>query len=466
MPLLLSAAAVDPSDESFGKATGSSSRRQADPSDIPAGLRYYDMARDFQPGLQRADGRALPGRRQILEFPGSFHADNARRLANQAAERAAWAKQSLSWRTVELDPSIGPGAVVRVPGRQGYWRIDSWEWRDTGIELEMLRMPHGLAPAPVGDAGTSLPKPDLLATPTQLLAVELPWDGQNNSAQRQVYAVASSTSAGWTGAALYADQGGPLDPVGHSGSRRSIIGQLTQALTPTPPHLLDRLAVLEVELASDDFVLLNATLGGLANGANRAVIGGELLQFTSATRVNGAVWQLRGLLRGRGGGEARCQSAHAAGTPFILLDSSPSLIDATKLGQALSLAAIGLVDPDPVLAPIIETGRTLKPLTPVHPSVEWLADGSLRLGWTRRARGAWEWPDLVDAPLVEQVESYTIGVGDADSPSLYWQVTAPELTIDSANMARLQSNHAGESVWVRQVGSHSASDPLLLHTIP
>src|SRR5690606_35894170 len=99
--------------------------------------------RDHQAGLQRADGRARPGRHAVIEFPGALNAATARNLINAAAERAGRACDTLAWRAAELDPRLVPGATVRVPGRTGDWQVESWEWREYGVELELRRLPRG-----------------------------------------------------------------------------------------------------------------------------------------------------------------------------------------------------------------------------------------------------------------------------------------------------------------------------------
>ena len=466
-PPMLPEAAVDGSQESFGGSTGQSRRRQPDARDIPDGLRYYDTGRDFQAGLQRADGRARPGRSRVLEFPGALAATTARNLANAAAERAGWSRDTLAWRVAELDPALVPGEVVRVPGQPGHWRVESWEWRERGVELELRRLPRGAARQTPADPGEALPAPDLVATSTELLAFELPWDGVGAGDQRQVYAAASSASRGWTGAALYAEQSGNLIPLGASGTQRSIIGLTTSALAPSPAVLFDKQATLEVELVSADFELASATAETLAAGANRALLGNEVIEFAEAIALGGSLWRLRGLLRGRGGTEEASQAGHAAGASFVLLDGQPLAVEPVKLDPwgATSLAAIGLADSEPVVAPIANPGLTLRPLSPVHPRVKATAGGELTLRWTRRARGAWTWPDSLETPLNEQAEAYLVGLGDSEQPVLGWELNQPELQLSAATVAQLSSEHPGQPLWVRQVGSFAASAPLFLTTL-
>ncbi|WP_158611030.1 phage tail protein [Aurantiacibacter spongiae] len=165
---------VDTTGDAFGRTQGRSIQLRADSRSVPEGLRYYDIARDYQPGLQRAGGRARSGGQRLIEFPGALRASDAQRLADDAAQRADTAQERLSWRIAELDPALTPGAIVAVPDRPGRWRIEGWGWRETGVELDLRRLPWHRAKARAVDAGQALAPPDLVATPTLLQAYELP----------------------------------------------------------------------------------------------------------------------------------------------------------------------------------------------------------------------------------------------------------------------------------------------------
>ncbi|MFA9200911.1 MAG: phage tail protein, partial [Cypionkella sp.] len=77
-PPLLPPAAVGGEDDEFGHADGRRETRAPAGRERPAALRYYDTARDYQPGVQRAAGRAQPGAPRTLEFPGALAASDAR----------------------------------------------------------------------------------------------------------------------------------------------------------------------------------------------------------------------------------------------------------------------------------------------------------------------------------------------------------------------------------------------------
>lgn len=212
--------------------------------------------------------------------------------------------------------------------------------------------------------------------------------------------------------------------------------------------------------------LTSASARQLAFGANLALVGEEIMQFASAMRLDGDVWRLSGLVRGRGGTESAI-STHAAGESFVLLDNRLVSLDASVVGaDGARIVAIGRGDEEPVETPVLLAGITRRPLAPVHPRRTKLADGTMRLEWTRRARGDWMWRDGIDVPLVEQSESYLVTLGPLDAPLAMWATTAPVLEIGASLLAELTASASGQPIRARQQGTHALSPPLLLCTLP
>lgn len=236
------------------------------------------------------------------------------------------------------------------------------------------------------------------------------------------------------------------------------------ALAAASPLLVDRQSRVAIRLTGSDMALTSASLEQLAMGANRAVLGGEIIQFASAVAQGGGVWLLGGLLRGRGGTESAI-ATHVAGEAFVLLDGTPVQMDGGALQGAVGIAALGLADPVQVEAPILCRGYSRRPWSPVHPKAVVAGDGSLTLSWTRRARGGWSWSDGVDMPLQEQAETYLVTLGAQDDPALQWQVSIPALTLPADTFAALASAHSGAGFWVRQQGTYALSEPLSLMTL-
>lgn len=463
-PLMLPAPAAGGDKSEDVRAGGWSRRREPLPRTQQCGLRYYDPDRDYQPGLQRSIGRSEPGDVMMIELPATISAQNARSLADNAARRATRARDTIRYRVTEIDPVLSPGAVVRLPVALGIWRIAQWEWQADGVMLELVAMPGQAQVAATVDAGRANQPLDLPAVPTMLAAFEMPWDGIGDGDTPTIFAATSGSGAGWSGAALFARQpDGSLVSLGSSGRRRATMGTALTVLGARSALLLDAATSVDVQLAGPDLTLQDATWAQLMQGANRALLGTEVIQFGSAVALGGGVWRLSQLLRGRGGTEG-ATGGHVSGEAFVLIDDAVNALDPSVVGDAASSAIVasGLGDPVAVIAAIANPGITLRPLAPVRAQALRQSDGSLALSWIRRARGVWTWLDQVEAPLNEQNELWDVTFGDADAPSRRWQVPSATLSIDTAQAAALAALAVPQTFHIRQVGSQSASLPLSL----
>lgn len=446
--------AMSVADDAFGGASGATRRREPPPVTRPEVLRYYDADRDFQPSQQRAPGRPGLGQPGAVELPVAMAAPAARLLAEKIARRAGWSRQTVSWRSAELDLRVRPGGLVSLAEQPGIWRVSDWEWRETGIELALVRAFETSLPEVVanGDGGRLSGPIDVVAGQTVLHAFELPWDGSGSGDSPAIFAALSSVSAGWTGAALFVDKGdGQLVPIGTAGRAKSTLGRVADPLQAASPHLFDRRSQVTVTLTDPGQILAGASVAQLAGGANRAIVGDEMIQFASASSLGGGQWRLEGLLRGRAGTEAAI-AGHEPDEAFVLLDDTIVPLDASSIGDgaASEIVALGLGDETPVRSPIANRGIFRRPLFPVHPKITTQPGDLIDLEWTRRSRGAWEWRDGVDVPLNEQSEAYEIRYGD----SLVWNTAVNALAI---SQSPLVAAGAGLPLTVRQLGTFAKS---------
>ena len=174
--------------------------------------------------------------------------------------------------------------------------------------------------------------------------------------------------------------------------------------------------------------LTNADGRQLAQGANRALIGHEFIQFGRAVPLGNARWRLEQLLRGArrarecGGRPCRQRAVHSPRRP-----PAPARSGADRHRRRATILASGLGDVDPVTTPIMLEGISRRPLSPVHARITWLAGDGLELGWTRRARGAMTWDDGIEIPLNEQSETYRLTLGPLAAPLATWVLTEPRL---------------------------------------
>ncbi len=204
----------------------------------PLAVRYYDERRDYQPGVQRAVGIRPNGRENMIDLPATMEADGARQLANTNAQRARWQHEKVTWRVAVLDPDIQPGSLVKLPDTPGRWIVKSWEWFDRGIELNLERAAPTAGAQVAGEPGELIAPADLPLSPSSLHFIEVPSDGTAQASQSLLFAAASSQNVAWRGAALYAEQGSTLVPIGSVDSRRAVIGQITSSLQASDAPLL------------------------------------------------------------------------------------------------------------------------------------------------------------------------------------------------------------------------------------
>jgi len=433
----------------------------------PLALRYYDEDRDYQPSIQRAIGSRPNGREIVIDLPAAMSAEGARKLANANAQRARWQNEKVVWHIGELDPQVGPGSIVRIPDMNGYWRIESWEWFDRGIELGLERLAPEVGAIIPSDSGTLNAPVDLAAPPTILLAIEVPPDGSSDASNPVMFAAASASNSGWRGAALFVEQGANLTEIGVTGAQRAVLGTLASALAGSASTLFEPTAALQIDIPAEDLFFESTDLTGLAMGSNRLLLGGEVVQFMSAEPISALRWKLSGLLRGRAGTEVAAEIGHVIGETAVLLDDRLSSLDPALVPSesGTNIAGLGRGDSEPVKAGLQNVGLSRRPPNPVHAQLDVLNDGSWRICWTRRARGQWTWSSANDVPLVEEQETYTVSFGSRELAQVAWTVSEPQLTLSLSDRAALVSEFGAGSLWVRQLGTFGPSNPLYLASL-
>ena len=447
----------------FGQLDGTSISRPTSGAGQLSALRYYDPARDFQPGLQYAG--TVDDSSRTLQFPGVFDAGDALSLARRANVRARAAGERLQWRCSDLDPQLSPGAIVTAPGHSGLFQLLAREWRDGGVELELARHrpAEPVTAPPAADPGSAWAPVDRLPSQTVLRVFETPWNGVGNPAARVVYAAPCAPAGRWPGCTLYTVEDGAMVPLDIAAQERALCGQLVAPLAPSRALRFEPDASLIVQLIDHEASLISTDLRGIGRNENLLALGGEVLQFAQAIPLGLGQWQLTGLLRGRGGTERAAATGHPAGRAATMLDDRLlSLTSATLDPGSIRFAAIGPADDEAAFAALENGGASLRPLSPVHPRMQVMEDGALLLSWTRRARGQWGWPDHVDLPLVEESEGYEVVFGPSDAPLRRWTTSQPSLALPAGELASLTATLPGGLFYVRQIGTYDRSAPLEL----
>lgn len=371
-----------------------------------AEIGYFDPARDFQAGLQRAgEGTRV----DALAAPAAMAAEQAAALAAARLERLRAARER---RRVVLGPEwmgVAPGAVVRLPDAPGRWLVRAAALERMLVKLELEPAPDvAVIPMAGGDAGRASAAPDLSEGTTTLHLLDLPGLPGERVTSPRLLVAAAGTGEGWRGAALEASVAGAgWAPAGETAAP-AMLGRVVAAPPPGAAELWDREGALVVELLHGGMWLESRDEAAVLAGDNLAAVGGELIGFARAEPLGGARWRLSGLLRGRFGTEAR---AGIVGDPFTLLEAEAlaSIAVPAGGGDARVLATGRTGRPVEELATV--SGAAVRPLPPCHLRAERLADGAVALSWIRRSREGWAWLDGLDAPLGEEREMYRVSIG-------------------------------------------------------
>ena len=361
----------------------------------------------------------------------------------------------MPWRRLDLRP----GDAVDL-GDGSRWRITSWTLEGMTLALKLRALREG-GPLPVtAQPGRGTAQADDVHGPTSLALLDLP-PLDDAATTPRLWLAAAGTSAGWRRAAVTTStDGGASWLDAGSTAAPAIMGVAIDVLPSGDTALLDLVSSVEVELLNPAMLLLACDDDALANGANPAMMGAELIQFGHVEPLGGRRFRLSRLLRGRRGTEA-ARTTHVAGELFVLVESETLLpldVPVDRIGAELRVIASGVADPAGVEAAAIVTGRALRPPAPVFLRATALEGGGLRFDWTRRSRTGWAWTDGGEVPLGEETERYRLAITPDAGAARVVEVDAPSYEYGAAEMAADGAGGAASlAITVVQLGVYGAS---------
>ncbi len=418
-------------------------------------LAYYDSARDFQQSMQRARRYGGARKEQRIDLPAVLDAASAKTLVERKfstiwAERVT-AKVQLPWRYLNLRP----GDAISLPESNDTWRIGAMRLNKMVLECDLVRASLSTHHAVAADAGRASAQADVIAGPTILQLIDLPQLSDGVAAKPAVFAAAAGASPGWRSAALLLsiDGGTSWADAGQT-SGLAIIGSALTTLASGSATLIDAANAFEVQLANPEMLLSDANSDVLLNGTNLALLGGELLQFGTATPLGNGRWRLGQLWRGRRGTE-EAVAGHSEGESFVLLDTNTLAPLEVAAGVAdVRVTAHGLGDVLPVMSDLPHPGLAVRPPSPVHLTATMQTNGDTLMTWIRRSRDGWRWADGVDAPLAEETEAYVVRITPSNGQSRELYVTSATALYSAADRAAdTTADAVSITIEVRQIGT-------------
>lgn len=160
---------------------------------------------------------------------------------------------------------------------------------------------------------------DTVPSDTVLHVIDCPIlsDDQDSTA---LYLAVSGESTAWKGAIVQASRDGgetwqSVGAIKTSAVMGTTISELPVGSVPYP----DKRNYVDVELLRDDMTLITATLPEMMSRANLAIIGDEIINFSTVEQLTATTWRLSGFLRGRK--HTDCV-LHSIGERFVLLNNA------------------------------------------------------------------------------------------------------------------------------------------------
>ncbi|AIL64480.1 hypothetical protein NOVO_00345 [Rickettsiales bacterium Ac37b] len=263
--------------------------------------------------------------------------------------------------------------------------------------------------------------PAVILSHTEFDILDIPLLPTSLNTNACIYIAATSNERGWRGAnILYSrDQGINYYRLSTI-IKPAVMGSVYNKLAAGPITHFDYMNFIIVFLIHGE--LETVPLSNVLNGANFAIIGNEIIQFTTAELIEPFKYKLSGLLRGCLNTEEEVNN-HSEGERFILLDHRIKQIDipynlinnnilcrAMTIGNDIEDTAL----PSP--NSFVYKGMALKPFSPVRLKYSYNSNNkNIKISWVRRVRISSNWSDNTDIPLFEDKEVYDVEVIGKDN---------------------------------------------------
>lgn len=385
-------------------------------------LNYMAETADYQTGTQQS--RRLVGATgdlQTFDMPIVLTDDKAKQIVD-AAMYAMWtARTTYKFTTTMKYAKYEPTDVVTVKGK--LMRLTKRTDNNGVISWEAVAeegQTYTQTATGITTAFTPQTVSNLVATNIELLDIPMLRDADNDAG---FYVAANGWQTGWPGCVLFksVDGGASYSEVSAI-TTAAPVGSATSVLADwAGGNRFDTANTVTVKLIGDG-TLSSASELAIYNGTNGALLGNEIIQYTTATLNGDGSYTLSGLLRGRQGTEWAMPS-HSVGDRFVALNTSSlqrvsaqtSEIGLARLYKAVTigstLAATNALS-------FTNTAIGLKPYAPVQLTGSRDGSNNLTINWIRRTRVGGAWLDRVDVPIGETSELYDVEIWDSTYSTL------------------------------------------------
>lgn len=434
-------------------------------ADLPSAISisYMNKSADYQINTQTWQRMTGGGRDvQTVQVPLVLTDDHAKKIVDAWGFNTIWERDTYTWyssrKYAKYEPTdvcIVQGITIRITSKnEGATGVIKWEGVPSRAANYVQAGASGAAFAP----GQTL-NPTVA---TQLVLLDIPMR-QDSDNQNGLYAAMAGASIGsWTGGSLFkSSDGGSTYAAVATAVAPATIGTVTEALGNFPGgNTFDESHAVTVTIsAAGGGTLASETDLAVLNGANRFLIGNEIVQAKNCVLTAPSTYVLSGFLRGRRGTEAEIP-LHVAGETFIDLSTVVD-VDApfSDLGQERFYKAVtfgqSLASASPVS--FVNYGAKLRPYSPSQLGGGCDASGNVTINWHRRTRLGWAWVDFTDVLLGESTEGYVLQIWDNHFQHVarIVNLTSPTFVYTSAmQVTDFGSQQQTIFVSVGQVGSY------------
>jgi len=276
------------------------------------------------------------------------------------------------------------------------------------------------------------------------------------------YVAASGTGPSWRNAVVdqSKDEGASWETVAFL-NVYSIMGACTSILQNPNPALeyffLDTTSFVDVDMVKGS--LASITEEQLLNGKNLALVGGEMIQFRTATLIGEKKYRLTNLLRGRRGSEAKMWD-HQPSELFVLLDHLTFIpVQASDLARNMVYRIRPGGSNETYFRELAPLGLNAYPWAPVHVrAVKDAGTGDVKISWYPRSRIGTEFPNDGENGTDTSPEEYQVVVRNAGNTATLRSSTVANITEWVYPAAQLAADFGGTpptslllQIWQRSV---------------
>jgi len=424
-----------------GSATLMIARKQE--ADLPRRVDVAYVAKALDWGASTQSARRMvcnTDNALTINLPLALSDGKARQVADIVLYDAWVTRETFSFQTTAGYAWVQPGDVVTVTARGVTRKLRIQKTDFSGLVVRMEAVADDPESYTSESAAGEASRSDVFRVipPTALFLLDLPAlrDEDDDSG---IYVAASfvgnDSTYRWRGAVLLisADGGASFQTLADLRGPATW-GTCQTVLGDGPATYWDGANTLTVKLHHGQLESRGQT--AVLNGANAALVGQEIIQFTDAVLTDPDTYVLSGLLRGRKGTEHHT-AGHVASEAFLLLtayDLSRVPISLAALGveRQFKGVTIGLNQEDAEAATFTFRGASMKPYAPCHVRGRRSGDDWV-LSWVRRTRIGGGWSDGTDVPLAEEREQYDVEIlGGGGLRRSFFGLTAPSATYSAA----------------------------------